>query len=425
MTYLIIQLNGADAVIARFSRRGRGLSFLQGTRRPLPESGAFSELLAGFDKTESGETVILSMPPAAVHSRVITLPISDRIRLREILPLELAGEIAVSPEDTSFDALPMGADAHLAVWCRREEIASLIKELASAGIEPEIVTSSVLHWNLLLPPGADEACAVTDGHSMMIGTPSGPLLARPLPATQGEREFSRTLAAFEISHDKPVSGILRIGELSGSECTLQADQALIETFAGDRQASLDLAGAYAAAKAAISGDIVNFRSGSMAYTAGHLKIIRRLRMTAILAAILVLLLFTETGVRYYLLHRDVNSLDASIGKIYRGIFPTRKKPIDPVGEVKSEIRRLAGGDATRRILPLLRTIAEAKGEEVTGFYDAEIDGSRITLKGDAKSVNDFKARAAKSLATAEISEIKSKSDGTVSFVFRGTIKEGN
>jgi general secretion pathway protein L len=49
----------------------------------------------------------------------------------------------------------------------------------------------------------------------------------------------------------------------------------------------------------------------------------------------------------------------------------------------------------------------------------------LRLKGDAKSVNDFKSRAAKALTTAEISEIKSKSDGTVSFVFRGAMKEGN
>jgi general secretion pathway protein L len=425
MNYLIIQLTGADAVVARFALQGKTLSFLQGVRRPVPEPGAFKDLLSGFDQPDRGEKVILSIPPTMVYSRQISLPISDRRRLREILPLELAGELAVQSEEMIFDALPLGGDSHLAVWCRGSEITPLIEELAASGVEPEFVTCSLLHWNLILPEDTDSQCVVTDAKAMMIGTSAAPLLVRPLPALDCERELSRTIAAYELSRETNVSGTLRIGDTKQGESNLPLNAGMLDAFNGDKTAAMDIAGAYAAAKACASGTIVNFRSGALSFTAGQAKNLRRLKLTAILAASAVLLLFVEVGIRYYLLKRDISSLNASIGSIYREVFPTRKKPQDAVGEVKSEIRRLTGGSTSQRVLPTLKKLSELKGEEVAGFYETEIEGLKVQLKGDARSVNDFKTRTTKALSTAEISEIKSKSDGSVSFVFRGVMKEEN
>jgi general secretion pathway protein L len=381
-------------------------------------------LLSGFDLPFAGEKVILSIPPSMVHSRQISLPISDRRRLREILPLELSGDMAVQSEEMSFDALPLDGDSHLAAWCRGSEVAPIIAELLAAGAEPEIVTCSAFHWNYLLPEGVENPCVVTDGNGLMFGISARPFLARGLSPLQGDKEFNRTVAAFEISRDISVSGVLRIGADAG-ESSLPLNAGLLDTFGGDKGAATDIAGAYAVAKACVLGSVLNFRSGVLAYTAGQAKNIRRLRLTAILAASLVLLLFVEIGIRYFMVRRDISSLELSIGSIYREVFPARKKPQDAVGEVKSEIRRLNGGASAQRVLPTLKKLSELKGEEVTGFYETEIEGEKIHLKGDAKSVNDFKNRASKALATAEISEIKSKSDGTVSFVFRGTMKGGN
>ena len=425
MIYLIIHFTGTDVVVARFSQRKKALAFLQGVRRPLPESGAFRELLSGFDLAEGRERVVLSIPPAMVHSRQLSFPISDRRRLRELLPLELAGEIAVQSEEMVFDALPLGNDAVLAVWSRASEIAPMIEELASAGLEPEIVTCSLLHWHFLIPMNTEAPVAVTDGNAMMVGNSSGPLLARSLPVMQADRELSRTLAAFEISRGVSVSSMLRIGGTERDNSSIPLNSELLEAFNDDSRAARDISGAYAVAKACSNGSVINFRSGSLAYTAGQAKHLRRLRLTAILASALVLILFAEVGVRYFHTRRDLASLEASISTIYKGIFPTRKKPVDPVGEIRSEIRRLAGGGAANRVLPVLKKLADLKGEEVTGFYEIEIEGENIQLKGDAKSVNEFKARAERALPGAEISEIKSKSDGSVSFVFRGSMKEIN
>ena len=59
---------------------------------------------------------------------------------------------------------------------------------------------------------------------------------------------------------------------------------------------------------------------------------KRLRLTMILAATLVALIFAEAGLRWYLVEKDLNSLNGSISSIYHQIFPTRKKAVDEVSE---------------------------------------------------------------------------------------------
>lgn len=147
----------------------------------------------------------------------------------------------------------------------------------------------------------------------------------------------------------------------------------------------------------------------------------------ILAAVLVLLLCAESGVRYYLVKRDLGSLELSIRGMYKEIFPTRKKPVDEVSELRSEIRKLEGAKTSSNVLKVLKDLAGLKGDEVGGFYETEVNGAEIRLKGDARSfqaANDFKARAAQVFEGAEVSEIKSRPDGSVTFNFLGRVKGG-
>jgi general secretion pathway protein L len=275
--------------------------------------------------------------------------------------MELGGEMAVPAEEMTFDGLPLATGSLLAVWSRKSSIGPFIEELAAAGVEPEIVTCSMLHWNYLLPQDADTPSVVTDGNALMIGTVAGPLQVRALPASQDDRELSRTVSAFEIANNTAVPGIFRIGDETGRTDQLPLTAEHLDAFGGDVMAARDMAGAYAVASACAAGTIVNFRSGSLAYTAGQEKNLRRLRLTAILAASLVLLLFAEVGLRYFLVRRDLASLDASITTSYREIFPSRKKSPDAVGEVRSEIKRLSGSGGSQRVLPALKKVTRYRG----------------------------------------------------------------
>jgi general secretion pathway protein L len=139
----------------------------------------------------------------------------------------------------------------------------------------------------------------------------------------------------------------------------------------------------------------------------------------------VLLLFVESGVRYYLVKRDLASLELSIKGIYKEVFPTRSKAVDEVSELRAEIKKLESAKTSSNVLKLLKDLAMIKGDDVGGIYETEVDGPEVRLKGDARSfqaVNDFKVRASKILDQAEVSEIKSRPDGSVTFNFRGKMK---
>ena len=438
MTYLIVQLTNSEVLWGRFKRRRGELAFLGGGRHPLAGEPNFAGLLKSLaNSRQEGEKVVLALPPSSLFLREIDLPLTDRRKARQVLPLELKGETAIDTDELTFDAIPLADGKALAVWTRRTGVADLIRTMTEAGLEPETVSAAPLHWTeLLSPSGTTEPVAITDGEALAVSLNGRLLFCRPLADADPVAEVARTLAALELGKNIAVREVLLHGELAHATLPptspaltfrpLPLAGSAARAFAGDAEAARDLASTYAVAAACGSGAAVDFRSGDLAYTAGDASLRRKLRLTMILAAILVVALIAETTVRYYLVRRDLNSLETSILTIYRQVFPTRKKPVDAVGELKGEIRRLSGSSASGSVLAALTKAAELKGEDITGIYEAEFDGGQLRLKGDARSmqgVNYFKTRAAAAFSDSEVSEIKSKPDGTVSFQFRGKFTE--
>jgi general secretion pathway protein L len=314
--------------------------------------------------------------------------------------------------------------------------------MTERGMEPEIVTAALFSWNTLLPASADKApVALSDGEAVAVYTNGLPVYFRPLGPGELVSEVVKTLTALEIAKGIKVDTVFLHGSAARQPIAASYPDApegisfsilpvtgeLAATFPSDSTAALDLAGAFALAKACRSADPVDFRRGDLVYTAGFAKARKKLRLTMYLAAAVVVLLCAEGGLRYYLVTRDLNSLDTSIKAIYREVFPTRKKSVDEVAELRSEIKRLSGAAAERSILPVLKKLAELKGDDIAGIYETEIEGGQVRLKGDARSVqgvNDFKTRAAAAFTGAEVGEIKSRADGSVSFIFKATVKEG-
>ena len=50
------------------------------------------------------ELIILALPSSILFLRELELPIVDRRRLREVVPLELTGETALESDELAFDA---------------------------------------------------------------------------------------------------------------------------------------------------------------------------------------------------------------------------------------------------------------------------------------------------------------------------------
>jgi general secretion pathway protein L len=441
MNYLVVQLLRHEAVVARFTGKRGQLAFVEAARHPLEGSHLLPSLLEGLAPADGEERVVLALSGEQLFLRELDLPITDRRRLREVVPMQLSGETALDDDELVCDGLPLADGKVLALWGRERVVAERIGLLKEQRLEPEIVTFSACHWQHLLPSAAREGvAAVTDGEALAVFRDGALLFCRHLAGDEPAAEAARTLALVELAKGAAVRRVFLHGEAARRAGSYQAQGAsdiawlplpatgeLAATFACDEATARDLAAACAAALAASRGEAVNFRSGALAYTAGRARARRRLRLTCGLGVAALALLFAETGVRYYLVQRDLVSLNRSIGAIYREVFPTRKKAVDEVAELRSEIRRLGSGASGGSVLDVLKRVAEAKGDGVTGIYEAELDGDQVRLKGDAGSiqaVNDFKARAGKQFGSVDVGEIKTRPDGSVSFTFRGTVTGG-
>ncbi len=438
MEHLIIEAGQNSIGFMRFLKKG-GEFFFQGAEQHRLENqdSFFSAVREFAEKETEASKVILSLDAENIFFRELPLPITDRRKQREVLPLELRGETAIDVEKLVFDALPLEEGKIIAIWAIEADLDAKIASMCEAGLEPQIVGCSLFHWQQLLPDMAEDATvALSDGRSLAVYLGRKPVLFRSLADGNFREEITRTLALLEAGKGVRVERVLLHGPAASAPLEGQSGDIsflplpvtghLAAAFSGENTA-LEHAGAWALAVASFGKEPINFRHGKLAYTAGRDRLKRKLRVTAGLAAAFLVLLLIETGLRYYFVSRDLSSLDNSIHQIYREVFPTRTKAVDEVSELKSEIRNLGGVTASQEILLALDSVAKAKSDNILAIYEADIDAGQVRLKGDARSfdaVNEFKSRLAPLFDSSEMTEVKSRPDKSVSFSFRGTLKEG-
>lgn len=424
MTYLILEWTGTELAASRFLQRRGELLFQGAESRPAATDAELADALRELSPAGTDCRIALSLPLVRLFLREMALPIRDPRKLREVLPLELRGETALETDELAFAGLPLAGGQVLALWGRKRELAAAIGAAAAAGVEPEVLSAAPLHWGALVPAGGGETVALADDSALAVFRNGEPLFFRAVP---GGEEISRTLTLLEMGKEITVDHTYRLGAPENASGTpLPVTGSLAGAFGGDEGAARRYGSAWCLAQAMARGDAVDFRAGDLAWTRGREKVRRQLRLPLALAVLLILLLAADAGIRYTLVKRDLASLDASIGAIYREVFPGRKKGVDEAAEMRAELKRLGAAGRTSRVLETLKRLADAKGDDILGLYEVEIDGSQVRLKGDARSsqaVSDFRNRLATMLAPAEVAQITSKPDGTVTFALGGTVKE--
>jgi general secretion pathway protein L len=435
MEYLIINITERLVTAARFDISGRSASlggaasFLLGDE--IDVSAVASKIGGGISGSPQ---VVVCLSPALFAQRVVSLPLTDLRKVREILPAHLQGEIALPAEEVVFDALQTADGTYLALWAKRAEVAHTIDIFRAAGCEPQIVSSTPFAWPSL--PGIQSDCAVCDGTALAIILAGRLSFVRALDNSAPHKQLVATLSALELASTHLPQHLIVFGDQAESlletadlplevkPLLLPDDLAIIFKTEGAFQ---QLAGLYAVARACHDGVLPDFRRGDLAWTTDYARLRKKLVLTAVLTAAAVVLLFVSKGLQYRAARTDIASLNVSISSIYREIFPARTKAVDELSEVKGEIRKLTGSENSSSALDVLKHLAEAKGISINGLFEAELEGRTLRVKGDARSaqsVNEFKSALSGLMATVDVGEIKGRPDGTVSFSLSGTLKEG-
>ena len=435
MDYLIISMHEERLLAARFDVTSRGTTLRGATEitlgAELDLAGAAARISEGV---APGLRVVLCVPQYLCAQRALDLPLSDLRKVREILPAHLQGEIVLPVEEAVFDAVPGADGTIMAVWARRADIAACIEPFRQAGCEPQVVTSAPLAWTHL--PGVPPDCAVSDGSAVAFLKNGRFAFLRPFEQGDSRKQLRATLSAMGMSGIGVPDHLIIFGEqaeelsavkgLLTEVVLLTLPEELVPQFRSERNFQ-QLAGLHAVALACHAGELPDFRRGDLAWTVGDQRLRRQLRLTALLAAVVVVLLFAAKGLQYRAVSNDLASLNKSISTQYRDIFPGRGKAVDELAEVRGELKKLTGGEGAAMTLDALKKLAEAKGSTINGLYEIELEGRSLRIKGDARSsqgVNEFKAALGGMISAAELGEIKSRPDGTVTFTLTGQIREG-
>ncbi len=435
MDYLILQAEEKRLTVAHFEISRRSTELVGAATIELDEGRSLTDAVQQIaEKINGSPRVVLCLPPILFAQRSVLLPFSDLRKVREVLPSQLQGDIALPVEELSLDVMPVGDGQFLALWARKSDISAAIELFRNAGIEPHIVTS--ITFALAALPGIPPDCAVCDSRTLSLLKGGRLTYFRAFNSSVTSTMIAATLAALELSGEEITTRLCTIGQEEDQLSDADTLSLLIEKvelppemghlFKND-ETFQQLAGFYAVARACFAGTLPDFRQGELAWTAGDASLRKKLFLSGILSAVIILLLFVNTGIQYRAAVSDISSLNKSIASIYREIFPSRPKAVDEISEIKGEIRKLSGIESSNGYLDTLKKLAEAKNS-INGLYEAELEGRNLRVKGDARSAqaaDEFKAALAPLLATVELGEVKSRPDGTVGFSLTGTLKEGS
>jgi general secretion pathway protein L len=435
MDYLILQTEEKRLTVAHFGVSRRSSELIGAASIELGEELSLSDALRNIaEKITGAPRIVLCLPPALFAHRSIALPFNDLRKAREVLPAQLQSDITLPMEDIILEALPCGEGKFLALWARQKDIVAAIELCRAAGIEPQVVSS--LPFALAELPGVPADCAICAWNTLAFLQEGRLSYFRAFNSGVTAAMIGATLSALELSGTVPPPELCLLGtagyELGETDAApiaiknVEVPAELGHLFKND-ESFRQLAGLYAVARASHAGTLPDFRQGELAWTADDAKLRKKLLLTAILAVTVVVLLLVNKGFQYRAAVSDIASLNKSIATIYHEVFPARAKAVDEISEIKGEIKKLAGVENSVGYLDILKKLAEAKGSTINGLYEAELEGRNLRIKGDARSaqaVNEFKASIAPLLATAELGEVKSRPDGTVTFSLTGTLKEG-
>lgn len=428
MIIRVIQLDKNEITSAFFRKNRSGLQLIKGFQSRFENDEELISVLQSQALYAKEETrTVLALPPSLLSLRELNIPFKDRKKIRAVLPLELAGEIALGDTEIACDAIPLANGNLLAGWVKLETVKEFIAIFSKAGIEPEIITVACLNWHRLQGDVENDQMALFFDKSAMLAVRDRmPAFCRILDLEMEPSLLEQTLAASELLLGARFSKFYRLGkkaEPAIKDAVIPSITDIISDFSINNELPAEvLLSPVAIALAFHDEEIFNLRHGSIAWTGRASQLLSSFRAPLILAVIIVLLLFLRLGIRYYQIDSELKDINSAISGIYKKAFPGRKKAVDETAEMKAEIKKLDGGIHSSQTLIFMDQLAKAMGAGITGISEIDFDGEQFLLKGNGRSYSDItefvRQLSAKGWVIAP-PDLVTRPDGTVLFTLRG------
>jgi len=379
---------------------------------------------AGVKKGGEFQRVLVSVPAEDLSIRIVDMPFSERKKVLEALPFELAGLLHVEVDEVVTDAVPLGEGRFLAVAVERRLISAYLELFKSLGVDPVWVGSGLFAIPALMGDyGKEGVRALLFPGAMAVTEGGSPRFFKPVRRLDGVRLGAAFLDAEGLDVDEvhyagwdeaELSGIFHGARLIplGLPVGCSYDWALIWALA-----LIDGKG--------LLGETVNFRRGEFEYTRDKVTLRKGLKLAASLAALLAILLTGDLYIRYLGLSAELDSYRQSLRASYLELFPGERNVTDPVYQLEARLKAIQKeGEALgmgRSALDALNGVAQAapqgQGIRITELTLAE-DG-RVIAKGE---VSNFEAASSLKEAFARgrfrdvsLDETRARPEGGASF----------
>ncbi|HTY53679.1 MAG TPA: type II secretion system protein GspL [Candidatus Binataceae bacterium] len=146
-----------DVIRAAVAERSWNSFVLTGTfeAKSAPDETDLNPALARLvAQTGNAEVVISAFPGELVAKRLLTLPFHDRRRLEQAVPFALEEHLPFAVDDAVVSYVTVGRENGgsrvLAAMARKDDLSAHLELLASAGLNPKIVTLSAVSLPALL-----------------------------------------------------------------------------------------------------------------------------------------------------------------------------------------------------------------------------------------------------------------------------------
>ena len=146
--------------LVQYEPGGAGVR-LRAAARIESEDGGLSVRLP--DGVEPSRHVILDLPPSWIRRRVLSMPIRDPAKVRELLPMEAEGRFQEGPDELVLDFIPLPPDESRAgdggqrialLAAPKKELGAILSALERTGLDPRVVSCLEI---AALSPGAGGA----------------------------------------------------------------------------------------------------------------------------------------------------------------------------------------------------------------------------------------------------------------------------
>lgn len=313
-------------------------------------------VILGTGSMPSGELVgidvfYLSVPFDLLNFRMLKLPFSDRLKLREVLPFELDSLLLGGSEAVVYDFLVLeGSDNNpdvLVAYMEKNILKDILAKLAALKIDPEIVTSLELQ------------AVINKGTSILA---------------------ERLLGLEPLSADERIQ----------------------------------------AAKAELSANTINLRTGQFTYTKDTEQTKKFLKTTAVLALLLALVIHANLLLGYISARNESSAIKRNVRSTYNAFFPADKKITDEVYQMKAHMKELMErSDLITGIRPLAFMVnLSQRTTQETIFNEVTLDKGLITIKGEAasmKTTDILKKKLSEFLTDLSVTDLKPADNNRVYF----------